>query len=234
MNWHKLVIAACTGVLISSAAVAQPSVAARYVGEFSGFYVGVNGGGMDFTTSGYNVLVPTIPWGTDRQSTGIGGIHGGYQVQWGNFVLGVEGAWDAAFGSSFGSRAGALVGNPCDAGLGFECQARINDILQVGPRVGFAMGNWMIYGTGGYARAEIESRYLVIPTGLPLGLQPSIHHDGWYYGGGLEMLATNNFVIGVEYKHFDFKSAVQVDTGGDSINLKAKADAVLLRLTIKQ
>jgi outer membrane immunogenic protein len=228
----KLLVAGIAAAAFCGApAIAAPPAAPMF--NWSGFYIGVNGGGMDFTTNGALVVAPTSSWRTDSHSTGFAGLHGGFQGQWGNLVVGVEGAWDAAFGSSFGSRDGALGGAPCNATPGFACQARINDILQVGPRIGFAMNQWMVYGTAGYARAEVESRFFVTPTGNPLGLQPSTHHDGWYYGGGLEILVTNNFIIGVEYKHYDFKSAVQFDTGGGSVNLKANADAVLLRLTIK-
>ncbi len=234
MNWHKLVIAACAGVSISSAAIAQPmSVADRYRGEWSGFYVGVNGGGMDFTTRGnFAPNFPQSSWMTDRKETGIGGLHGGFQSQWGNFIVGIEGAWDAAFGSGYGSTPGVSAGN-CDLGPSQACQARINDIIQVGPRVGFAMNQWMVYGTAGYARAEIDSN--LIDTGHVFS-RSSAHHDGWYAGGGIEMLVSHGFVIGVEYKHFDFRSTEQSVPGTpqDSRKIKADADAVLLRLTIKQ
>ncbi len=92
----------------------------------------------------------------------------------------------------------------------------------------------MIYATGGYARAHIKSFNLV--AGVPFALGDN-HHDGWYWGGGLEMLANNAFTIGVEYKHFDFSSALHRGSGATSPlfdrDTKAKADAVLLRLTIK-
>jgi outer membrane immunogenic protein len=202
--------------------------------DWSGFYIGVNGGGMNFTTNGYNTEDPVVTWRTDRHSTSIAGLHGGFQGQWGNWVVGIEGAWEGALSSSFGSRDAALGANPCIGNSSLACQARINDILTVGPRVGFAMNQWMVYGTGGYARAEIQSQYFDMSTGGPFGLERSNHHDGWYYGGGLEFLVTNNFIVGVEYKHYDFSSAVHLDTGGDSTTLKASAEAVLLRLTLKQ
>lgn len=225
-------IAACAGAMISSAAVAQTNVAARYAGEFSGFYVGVNGGGMNFTTKGAFTLVPDEFWHTDRKEATIGGIHGGFQGQWGNLVAGIEGSWQGVLSNGYGS----TDGGQCSLSAGFLCQARINDILSVGPRVGFAMNQFLVYGTGGYARAEIETRHLFTATNSAV-VPSSSHNDGWYWGGGLEMLVSHGFVVGVEYRHYDFKSSFQGSTPGSPAtdkNVKADVEAVLLRLTIKQ
>ena len=230
----KLLVAGiAAAALYSAPALAGPPPAAF---NWSGFYIGGNGGGMDFTTQGNNISVPGLFFQTNRKEVGIGGIHGGYQGQWGNLVVGIEGAWEGMLGDKYGSRPGDLLaGTPCSLTAGFQCQARINDILSVGPRVGFAMGQWMVYGTGGYARAMVESRR-INPAGAAFN-DESGHNDGSYYGGGLEMFVANGFTVGAEYKHFDFKRTVPgfIGTpGGDVEALKAKADTVLLRLTIKQ
>jgi outer membrane immunogenic protein len=201
--------------------------------NWSGFYIGVNGGGMDFKTTG-DFPNATNSWATPRKELGMGGIHGGFQGQSGNFVLGIEGAWDAMLGDGFGAVVGA-PGAGCNLAAPFGCQARINDIISVGPRLGFAMGQWMIYGTGGYARAEIETHDFNFTTGTNFDTA-SNHQNGWYWGGGLEMLATRNFIVGVEYKHYDFQTTLQSSSTAfvANRNVKADADAALLRLTIKQ
>jgi outer membrane immunogenic protein len=230
----KLLVAGiAAAAFLSAPALAQPASPFNW----SGFYVGVNGGGMDFSTSGNYVNASPNVWGTARKETTLGGLHGGFQGQWGSWVVGVEGSWDTVLGDRFGSDNGTNVPGvgPCSAAAAFACQARINDILSVGPRVGFAMNQWMVYGTGGYARAEIESNFLTIATGNILGTSASNHQEGWFLGGGLEMLVTTGFIVGLEYKHYDFKTAAQNDPTipVDNINMQAKADAVLLRLTIK-
>jgi outer membrane immunogenic protein len=221
-----LVAAIAAASFLSAPALAAPPSPFNW----SGFYVGVNGGGMDFSTRGSFHFVPADEFITGRKEIGLGGIHGGFQAQWGNLVVGIEGAWDAMLGNGFSQSLGTNTTVNCPASPPIECRARINDILQVGPRVGFAMGQWLVYGTGGYARAEIES-------GLtpPVTASGSNHHDGWYAGGGLEFFVMNGFVVGVEYKHYDFSSAFHNDIFGSVISrdLSAKADAVLLRLTIK-
>jgi outer membrane immunogenic protein len=207
--------------------------------NWSGFYIGVNGAGMDFTTDGNFPNHPNVPpfmWHTDRKGTALAGLHGGFQGQWGNFVAGIEGGAEWNLNSGFGQSPG-LNGatNPCGYGTGAFCQARINDILTIGPRVGFAMGQWMVYGTGGYARYLLETRGVGFPAPGVVFESVSAHHNGWYLGGGLEMLVTNGLIIGVEYKHYDFGSANNQpkDIPIDTQRVKTTADAVFLRLTIK-
>ncbi len=234
--------------IVAAALISAPALAADYpvkggpapVDPFnwSGFYIGVNGGGMDQKSTG-PFLVPAAPgnsFNTPRKEVGIAGLHGGFQGQWGNFVLGIEGAWSGVLGDQFSSGNG--VGNAppigCNAGTVFACQNRITDILSVGPRVGFAMGQWMIYGTGGYARAGDETRALTIATNTVFaGTDFTHHHDGWYWGGGLEWLLLRNFSVGVDYKHYDFKTVLS-DASVNGRFVKPEADALVLRLTIKQ
>ncbi len=67
----------------------------------------------------------------------------GIQHQFGNIVLGVEGTLTTAFRDSHAS-------TDCPNTL-LTCAARFDDVLTVGPRIGWAMGKWMPYITGGYA-----------------------------------------------------------------------------------
>ncbi len=240
----KLLVAGVAAAALLSApafAADYPMKAAPAPAAFnwSGFYIGVNGGGMDFKFTG-PFVVPVAPgnsFDSGRKEVGIAGLHGGFQGQWGNFVLGVEGAWEGVLGDQFGSTNGIGSAPPssCNAAVVFACQNRITDILSVGPRVGFAMNQWMIYGTGGYARAGTESRALTLASGVVVS-DVSEHNDGWYWGGGLEWLVLNGFTVGVDYKHYDFKTVRYNDMAapGNSRDLKAQADALLLRLTIKQ
>jgi outer membrane immunogenic protein len=233
------------GIVAAAALCSAPALAADYpvkaaadpMFNWSGFYIGVHAGGMDEkSTSPF--LIPAAPgnsFNTPRKEVAIGGIHGGFQGQWGNFVLGVEGAWSAALSDQFSSAVG--IGNAppvgCNAAAGvFACQNRITDILSVGPRVGFAMGQWMVYGAGGYARAGNENRALTIATNALVD-DNTKHTDGWYWGGGLEWLVLRNFTVGVDYKHYDFKSAGTYGVGGNARDVKPEADALVLRLTIK-
>jgi outer membrane immunogenic protein len=232
----KLLVASiAAAAFLSTPALAGPPSAPF---NWSGFYVGVNGGAMSFTTDGNFPNIPPFTWRTDRKDVAIGGLHGGFQMQSGSFVYGIEGGWTAVLNDSYATTPGGGLGAPCGVVAGNNsCLARVNDILSVGPRLGFAMGNWMIYATGGYARAAIETAFLVIPNGAVFG-QNIARHDGWYAGGGIDLLTTANLVVGLEYKHYDFSTAAHdcnnnCGAPGNFINANAKADAVTLRLTIK-
>jgi hypothetical protein len=49
-------------------------------------------------------------------------------------------------------------GAACDVVAPFVCEGRINNIWQIGPRLGVAFDRFMLYGTGGYAQGSITSR----------------------------------------------------------------------------
>ena len=40
----------------------------------------------------------------------------------------------------------------------FTCAARFDDVITVGPRLGWAMGKWMPYLTGGYASGAFDQK----------------------------------------------------------------------------
>jgi outer membrane immunogenic protein len=227
----KLLVAGiAAAAFLSAPALAEPATPFNW----SGFYIGVHGGDNSFTTKGNFPNIVGSSWQTNRKNAAIGGLHGGFQAQSGNFVYGIEGGWTSGLDAAFGRERGGLGGTPCTIPVVNECMARVHDILEVGPRAGFAMGNWLLYGTGGFARASIESAFSVV--GGPDFGNTVQHHEGWFAGGGIEMLATRNFVIGVEYKHYDFSSALYHNANAGAANdrsISAKFDAVLLRLTIK-
>jgi outer membrane immunogenic protein len=127
-----------------------------------------------------------------RSDSGYVGLHGGYQQQFGAIVLGVEAAssisrtnWAAETG--FGT-------NPC-----CDSEVRLKNLITVGPRLGFAYSNLLFYGTGGWAHADIDSRAMLSGV-IPL-FEAGNNHNGWFAGGGVELLVAKNAFIGIEYKH---------------------------------
>jgi outer membrane immunogenic protein len=166
-------------------------------------------------------------------SKAIAGMHLGIQHQMGNFVLGVEGGFRTSLSDGFASSAGLGNAPPigCNAATVFNCQGRIANIQQIGPRLGWAQNNWMVYGTGGFARAEIMTQATTIATGVPLA-QASQHHDGRFAGGGVEYALTPGIILGVEYTHYQFDTVTH-DIGGNSRFVSADADTVMARLSLK-
>src|SRR5262245_61640722 len=111
----------------------QPIVAAY---NWSGFYIGANGGVLSFETDCNFPNHPNDPpfrWHTDRKEVAFAGLHGGVQGQWGNFVVGVEAGYDWILNSGFAQSPGLDGATAaCGYGTGVFCQARIRSIFTVG------------------------------------------------------------------------------------------------------
>jgi outer membrane immunogenic protein len=189
----KNVLAGClaAGLLVvaQSADAADLSVAPLYkappaevsqVYNWTGFYLGINGGGG---------------WGHsywDANATGIplsGGLVGGtagYNYQIGKAVVGVEG--DVDWADLSGSR--ATVG--CPAG----CTTSDSWLSTVRGRVGYAFDRFLPYVTGGLAVGDIQAS----TPGFPGATNTNA---GWTVGGGLEVALPGNWSAKAEYLHVD-------------------------------
>jgi outer membrane immunogenic protein len=237
-------ISAIVGVGAATAAdlAARPytkaaPIAPAPVYDWSGFYIGGELGGAWARVDGSAVFGPPATWRNSR-STGMGGGFIGYQYQFSsNIVLGIEANVVALFNQNLGlatcvpasgcTPPGSLVGN------------RIGDaIWSVGPRLGWAAGMWMPYLTGGYAGTRVNDTYY-LPGGVVFE-QLSQNRSGWYVGGGIDWAFNPNWIVGVEYRHYDFGTLRGVPTlagGGlnpvDSQDLSLRADSVAVRVSYK-
>jgi outer membrane immunogenic protein len=227
----KLLVAGIAAAALYSA----PALAGPPSGVFnwSGFYIGANGGELWNQTNGFYVTSPGFLYHSARNGVGTAGLHGGVQGQWGNIVAGIEGGFNAALSNTFGSTPGGGAGAPCGQTAVRLCQGRINDLLTVGGRLGFAWDRFLVYGSGGYANGAIE-----INTTNPGGSNfdnDTQHQSGWYGGAGIEYAVWNNLTIGIDWKHFDLRKTLHQPTGGSAniIDVSAKGDAVTARLTLK-
>jgi outer membrane immunogenic protein len=148
--------------------------------NWTGFYLGVNGGG------GWGHSY----WGGNATGMGLSGAQvggtAGYNWQYGNAVLGLEGDmdWSGVKGSN------TTVG--CPAG----CSTSDSWLSTVRGRAGYAFGTVMPYVTGGLAVGDIQAS---VP-GLPGG---STTNPGWTVGGGLEVALPGNWSAKAEYLHVD-------------------------------
>jgi outer membrane immunogenic protein len=196
---------------------------------WTGFYVGVNAGGIWPSggrhasifdpNSGINggFVTAGFPGGLGSQSAGvIGGGQAGYNWQTGSFVLGVETDFDGStlskkfnnVGSPFLAVAGPLTGD-------FLTISGKNSLTWLGTtrgRVGFVAtpdNRLMIYGTGGVAYGGGNSQFSAFDntTGSFWTGNPSSSRVGWTVGGGVEYAVTNNITIRGEYLYADLGSS---------------------------
>lgn len=119
----------------------------------------------------------------------IYGVTGGYNWQFDNsIVLGVEAAYSRT--------------NIDDSGVvGLaNVEGSIEDLITVGPKLGYAFDRALIYVEGGYANASIEA-YATAPAGT---FDPSSERtDGYYFGAGIDYAITENIVFGIEYNRVE-------------------------------
>lgn len=175
MKKNLLAGLAVAALMVSPAAAADlayPAPATAYapppVFTWTGFYIGAN--------AGYG-------WGDADYSSTIDGFLGGLQAGYN---------WQGA---------GPLV-------LGVETDIQLSNVKSqnysldyfgtLRARLGFAVDQFLIYGTGGlaYGRGSYEV----------LGLTSDKSHIGWTVGGGAEYAIDNNWSVKGEYLYVDLGS----------------------------
>jgi outer membrane immunogenic protein len=138
---------------------------------WTGFYLGINGGGA-FATGGGDFGNP---------SGGVVGGTIGYNYQMGQLVLGVEGDWDWADMDQHGVNAVGFYKN------------NIDDILTARARLGYAFDRTLLFVTGGYAGMDERVSF------PGLGTSASSWRSGGAIGAGVEYAFTNNITAKAEY-----------------------------------
>jgi outer membrane immunogenic protein len=151
--------------------------------NWTGFYVGANGGGgwgrswWNINTTGLNV------------SGGMVGGTAGYNWQIGNAVLGLEGDIDWS----------GLRGTATTPGCPNGCSTSDTWLSTVRGRAGYAFGRVMPYITGGLAIGDIRAA----TPGFAGG---SATNTGWTLGAGVEFALPGNWTAKAEYLRVDLGS----------------------------
>src|SRR5580700_3342408 len=145
----------------------------------------------------------------------IGGAHVGYQYQFNQLVLGLEGTVD---GTSL--RNNAVASLPFFGGR-FNVNASTNADVQgsIRGRLGVAWDRALIYATGGVAfggfNTNVRFNGTDFATGAPFFASGSISstRTGWTVGGGIDYAITNNWSIFAEYRYTNFGSISENNFG---------------------
>jgi outer membrane immunogenic protein len=184
-------------------APAAPFVAAVPVFTWTGFYVGGqvgygwNANDNDFAAPvGYTVGgVPFTGFGGDEGDGFLAGVHAGYNVQFGSFVVGVEGDVEGVFGDDDDDFAGVIVG-PGGVPVAYAIPSNSIDWQgSIRARAGFAFDRALVYATGGFAFAGLSDG---------IGSSNDDTLTGWTLGAGLEYAFTNNLTTRLEYRYTSF------------------------------
>jgi outer membrane immunogenic protein len=209
---------------------AAPIPAAPPVYNWTGFYVGVNGGwgwsSFD-TTFAPGQFPNTIDFTTQLLHTSVNsavfGGQLGYNWQLNNWVLGVEGDFDGtsmhdtqqiAFPTARGGGAGDFLG-AIDV---FSATNRIDWLASVRGRIGVLWGPGLLYFTGGGAWEEVKRSLFVLDHSGVVGPPPpgtvageiatsatfSSVRPGFVVGGGYEWLIAPHWTVRGEYLFYNF------------------------------
>jgi len=186
---------------------------------FSGLYVGVHGGGG---WAGSNTCVQSndfppydygcAPFDNGYNNINMAGPYVGGQVGYdfavnSNWRLGIEGdlSWSGISGSGEQYWSYSYVGA--------QAHEAIDWFGTLNGRIGYVMGNWMPYVTGGLAfgggtRTAVETSYFFGPPGFPLGTSEGHgSHVGWDIGVGAEWAISQHWSLKGEYKYIDLGRA---------------------------
>ncbi len=202
----RLLLAAPLALLATSAFAADPMIMdepAVIVGDWSGFYAGVQLGGAFGGDDGILQLSPLTPglqtafapgFNGDFDSSVIGGVHVGYDWQFGNIVVGALA--DLSF-TDVGDRQSGYSTTP--AAYNIEREVDLMGTLR--GRLGYAPSQRFLgYVTGGLAYGDVDFNYSQPGSGAVVqsitGGQDSI---GYAVGAGAETMVTDKISIGFEY-----------------------------------
>lgn len=175
---------------------AQPWDLPAGVARWQGIYVGGFGG--------YASQANTPVAGWDRQQGAFGGGTVGVQGQWQQFVAGVEA--DVAWGDIRASSGPVVLPAVGIASL----TSRINDMGTLRGRIGYAFGQVLLYGTGGFAWARnrlTASGVVTLPPFTFAGTAVDTrNHGGWTAGGGVEWMFAPQWSVKAEYLYRSLES----------------------------
>lgn len=244
-------VAAIIGVSMTAASAAdlQPRMYTKAVPipqayDWSGFYAGLHIGAAnaditatDFTQPLGGFFTDLVPAGTEGfnfSNTSIaGGVHIGAQSQWQQFVLGVEASWTA-------TDVRQTIISPYFPASDTET-GKVEDLVTVVGRVGYAFDRFLIYAKGGYAGGEVGFR--ARDNVALVTYQRTLWQSGFAVGGGIDYAITNALILGVDYTHIDLGSKSDTgnnvfDSGALGVNpetyrTKATVDMVMARLSYK-
>jgi outer membrane immunogenic protein len=175
-----------------------------------------------------------IDGGGSNSATGSGWVAGaqaGYNWQQGSWIYGLE--TDLSGTGLKSSMSGGLL-RPCTGDIA-ETSAKINWYGTVRGRAGWAAGNVLFYGTGGFAYGKVDLSSYFSTVGQTLNSNTSSVRAGWVAGGGVEYMVRPDLFLNLGYQYVDLGTASLASadtTGGHAVALTASTHAAFHVVTI--
>ena len=197
--------------------------------SWTGFYVGLNAGGAwgrDRVNTEQFEPVPPF-FAVDRAaisgaasptfhpSSFTGGGQAGYNLQYGQWLVGLEGDFEylglkRSRGGTFpfpSTLPGGVLGPPTTF-FSTATNVSTNWLFTLRPRLGWIANNWLIYATGGLAvgNEKFNQSITLLGGGAETALF-STTRAGWTVGGGVEYALHRNWSVKGEYLYVDYGTA---------------------------
>jgi outer membrane immunogenic protein len=177
---------------------------------WTGAYLGINAG------YGWGKTSVALPgYGATSPSGGLGGLHGGYNWQSGNFVFGAEADLDLSWMESTSTFSS---GNTLTSHPGWVSSAR--------GRAGYAFNNFLIFGTVGLALTNTNFT-LQQPGASNQMIETQF---GYVIGAGVEMKVAPQISVRLEALHYGFADK-NVSYNGSTTPLSTDLNTVRAGLT---
>ncbi|WOH64017.1 outer membrane protein [Bradyrhizobium sp. BWA-3-5] len=186
--------------------------------NWTGYYAGVTAGGAwgryDTTTAGSffdaAAAEDVTAAGDQRIKPGgfAAGIEGGYNWQFGNLLVGVEGDLQALH---LNGATTSLAGYHLSPGNSFTVTSygNANWLFTARPRLGFVTPyQWLVYLTGGLALTQVQADFSFVDSfdAAESGRLNAVR-AGYAVGGGVEVPLTDRLSVKADYLHLDFAGA---------------------------
>ena len=171
--------------------------------SWTGFYLGANIGGAwgrrNVTDSLFGLSLSNS---VNNNGAFIGGGQLGYNYQFGNFVLGIEGDFDGVANTN--TAANGVVG----PGIGTILLTSNNRwITTLAARVGVANDTWLFYGKAGGGWVGSDNFTITnTVTGASITGSNTNTNSGWLVGAGIEWAFAPNWSVKIEYDYLGLNS----------------------------
>ncbi len=231
MSFKTLLLATASVVAISSGAMAAdlPSkkgaaAAPLPVFTWTGFYVGASVGTVSSMTDYSSADYGSWEKSSTQGSGALAGLGAGYNYQYGNVVVGLEGDYSFATAKSGFGDSNYVAGESKLTGFG-----------TLRARFGFALDRTLVYATGGLAIANLQSKTVLYNDDADCRSAFKKASFGWTAGAGVEHALSNNVTLKIEALYADFgkKSVLNSDNCGCTTSFKNTAAVARVGLNYK-
>lgn len=189
--------------------------------DWSGLYVGVQGGGASVMPRAgvYSANNPRTFQTFDRTIFGAVGGYAGANLQFGTLVFGIDGQWTYY--------PGAEISGPLDPNT---MASSFREAVTVRARLGFALDGDLLYFAGGPSWAKSQFRVF-----SPLGqvLSTGNHAIGYSIAGGWEHRFDPNWVMRAQIQYSDYEAQKFTTNSGTTLGHQISLIEATLGLSYK-